>query len=577
MASNRYLPEVIAKLCNSKPVHEENGLSVYQLKPSVRKKDEVKRLQVLTIGCVNERPIHSVLLLGETGTGKTRLINTLINRIFGVQLEDSFRLELKDQVAGEKARKQTYSQTDYITAYVIYRQDWMSHGSNYMIIDTPGFNDTRGQHHQQAMIERLRIFLMEESDIDSLNCIGLMMKASENRELKVQQEVLSSMTELLGNDVASITRLLVTFASEGTTADIIARSAGIQFTHMHCFDNWPLYIPHQVNAELTQRQLENLNYRWQNMADQCTIFLDNLKYIQPISLKKTRKLIKERQILEERLKALSSGVETVDNIIKNMKKQKMNQNQYEELASQIKWKKSIPRILREAYKVMKGYHVHNCDVCDQTCIFPCEDLSKIPHSVMGAVAGAAAVGAAAGAAAGPPGAALGAILGGAGAGTGTYMLTKRECKYGMKGVICCEDGCMHDLSEHSVGTERVVRCQVDDEVVDFDEKRRYDEIKVKIKDLEEKLGWENIRLQDATENLNADLKSLILSAKIIEELSFNSQLVDPLDLIDKLAKKTDNIRHVELYDMLRNAAKVMVTGSSERDNGTFWGNCDSVF
>ncbi len=56
--------------------------------------------------------------MGATGSGKTTLINGMINFIFNVQWEDTFRFQLiQEQTAG---RSQVDSQTSRITAYDIH-------------------------------------------------------------------------------------------------------------------------------------------------------------------------------------------------------------------------------------------------------------------------------------------------------------------------------------------------------------------------------------------------------------------------------------------------------------------------
>jgi energy-coupling factor transporter ATP-binding protein EcfA2 len=61
--------------------------------------------------------IERILVMGATGSGKTTLINGMINYIFNVQWEDTFRFQLiQEQTAG---RSQVDSQTSRITAYDI--------------------------------------------------------------------------------------------------------------------------------------------------------------------------------------------------------------------------------------------------------------------------------------------------------------------------------------------------------------------------------------------------------------------------------------------------------------------------
>ena len=59
------------------------------------------------------------MLVGATGSGKTTLINSMINYYFGVEYEDNFRFKLITEEDNGK-RNQAHSQTSWITAYTIF-------------------------------------------------------------------------------------------------------------------------------------------------------------------------------------------------------------------------------------------------------------------------------------------------------------------------------------------------------------------------------------------------------------------------------------------------------------------------
>ncbi len=81
-----------------------------------------------------------ILLIGETGSGKTTMINSLINFLNDIGLNNNFRYILIDESDEESKSK---SKTSFITIY-----DIDSINNNYpsiTIIDTPGFDDTQGK------------------------------------------------------------------------------------------------------------------------------------------------------------------------------------------------------------------------------------------------------------------------------------------------------------------------------------------------------------------------------------------------------------------------------------------------
>lgn len=96
------------------------------------------------------------IVMGQTGVGKSTLIDAYINYLTGVDYYDKFRFKLIDERAElsgrDKDSQQAASVTSKVTIYHIPSK-WIKkaglkekHDEPYCInlVDTPGFGDTRG-------------------------------------------------------------------------------------------------------------------------------------------------------------------------------------------------------------------------------------------------------------------------------------------------------------------------------------------------------------------------------------------------------------------------------------------------
>ncbi len=78
-------------------------------------------------------------MLGATGSGKSTLINAMVNYMLDVNWEDDFRIKLIDEPAD---KSQAQSQTELIPTYDLYHMKGSRVEYSLTVVDTPGFGDT---------------------------------------------------------------------------------------------------------------------------------------------------------------------------------------------------------------------------------------------------------------------------------------------------------------------------------------------------------------------------------------------------------------------------------------------------
>ena len=84
---------------------------------------------------------------------KTTLLNSFVNALLGVEMNDNFRFKI---ISENFNKSQAFSQTTEVKYYNI-----RSIG-NYplvKIIDTPGYGDTRGIERDKEITDQIKIFI----------------------------------------------------------------------------------------------------------------------------------------------------------------------------------------------------------------------------------------------------------------------------------------------------------------------------------------------------------------------------------------------------------------------------------
>lgn len=140
-----------------------------------------------------EKEIINILLLGETGVGKSTAVNAIANYLTYQELDQASKGKLlylipakfslfdsnlaeKSIRIGESPNESTEpgeSSTKNIQSYLLNYN-----GTKIRLIDTPGIGDTRGMIYDQENTEKLLSFIGE---LDHLNGICILLKPNNSR------------------------------------------------------------------------------------------------------------------------------------------------------------------------------------------------------------------------------------------------------------------------------------------------------------------------------------------------------------------------------------------------------------
>ncbi|XP_073691414.1 uncharacterized protein [Garra rufa] len=319
----------------------------------------------------------TIMMIGDTGAGKTTLINSMINYILGVQWEDDFRFVLIDD---GKQKSQAESQTSEITAYQINWMDGFRVPYSLTIVDTPGFGDTRGISHDQKITKQIHELFSVRGGIDCIDAVCFVVQASLARLTHTQKYVFDSILSIFGKDIAQNILVLVTFA-DGNTPPVLE---AIKVSEVPCstnesgeplhfkFNNSALFATNNKSAD-DEEDCENFDQMfWKLGFSSMNKFFTSLNMMKTQSLSLTQEVLKERQQLEVHVQGLqpqiNAGLTKLDEIKKT--RAALEQNKAEMDANkdfEYELVVTVPKQIENNTK----YYLTNCQKCFYTCHDTC--------------------------------------------------------------------------------------------------------------------------------------------------------------------------------------------------------------
>ncbi|CAG0901308.1 unnamed protein product [Darwinula stevensoni] len=234
-----------------------------------------------------------LMVVGATGTGKSTLIDGIVNYAFNVEYEDDFRFKLiVDEGLGQQKSKSN-SQTKWITAYVLNKQQGFNLPYTLMVIDTPGYRlDTEGFKEWKNQI---REFFSHGGNIgvDQLDGICFVVPAGQARLTPTEKNIFDFILAVFGNDVVENIFVLITLAdARRVPANCAIDDAGIPYKKSFNFN---------IGALVWKEGLESPEYEkfekyfWNMGFTSFKNFFQTIQTTIPVSLTLAKEVLKERQ------------------------------------------------------------------------------------------------------------------------------------------------------------------------------------------------------------------------------------------------------------------------------------------
>ncbi|XP_061564002.1 uncharacterized protein LOC133419028 isoform X2 [Cololabis saira] len=352
--------------------------AVYQLKP---KAQDIGTLKRLTVGEKNfTKTNKTILLVGETGTGKSTLVNALVNYTMGVKFKDKVWFRIVE----DEKKSQAESQTSDVIVYEIFGFEDKTLPFSLTIIDTPGYGDTRGKEYDAIINQRLLDLFGSEDGVHEMDAVCLVLKASVNRVSDRMTYIFDSVMSLFGKDMEKNIIALITHSDGMPPENALQALLAANIKCAKNEKNQPvhfLFNNRQENLRDKKTKVP-LEYAWRQTTKGMQQFSEFLKKTESQELKTTVEVLKSQQQLIASIHNLQEKIKSTEKMKEEIDKTQMQLKLNE---SQLENDEYFTIEVEESYKELEeygdgwswwslSYHgVTRCESCEENCHCPCTD------------------------------------------------------------------------------------------------------------------------------------------------------------------------------------------------------------
>ncbi|KTF86010.1 hypothetical protein cypCar_00037859 [Cyprinus carpio] len=340
----------------------------YRLQTSADNLDQSEPYRNITFGERDKnKPHKTILMAGEIETGKSTLINTMINYMLGVKREDKVWFEITDD---QSDRTSAHSQTSSVTVYEFYLQE---SPIDLTIIDTPGYGDTRGVDLDKDIAKSLLNLSKSAEEIHEIHAVCLVIKATQNRLSDRQIYIFDAVQSLFGRDFAENIVLLFTHSDGMHPKNVLT---AVKEAKIQCAVNdkkQPVFFlfnncqsePADEEYDMIQKQLD-CSFSMERFFE----FLDTVK---PKSMHMTLDVLQKRSQLEANISSLQSCVQMMEQKTKELKQ---TQEALEQNKKDVKENNNFEYEVEVPYKERVDINqaiasvAMCCTFCEENCHYP---------------------------------------------------------------------------------------------------------------------------------------------------------------------------------------------------------------
>ncbi|KAK2907351.1 hypothetical protein Q8A67_006336 [Cirrhinus molitorella] len=309
-----------------------------------------------------------ILMVGESGAGKTTMINTMINYLLGVKFDDQEFYQITEET---EDADQAQSQTREITVYEVFVEE---NPTSLTIIDTPGYAHTKGYEKDREISEYLIKLFSAEDGIHYIDAVCFVMKASQNRLSDKELYVFHSVLSILGKDVENSIVFLMSQSDGLPPTDALN---AIKTAEIPCRKNTkeqPIYLLFNNRQKDERDEQYETKYKstWEMGEKSMNLLFTLLEENNRKSAEMTLDVLKERRRLEacvNNLKRLINEEELKNKKLTEIQKSiRQNRDEIQKLKNV---KLTVTKQVKEKVLIenesWRNKNATCCSVCQENC------------------------------------------------------------------------------------------------------------------------------------------------------------------------------------------------------------------
>ncbi|XP_063051966.1 uncharacterized protein LOC134446532 [Engraulis encrasicolus] len=277
------------------------------MNPAATKIGNITRL---TVGERNVNHTNrTILFVGETGGGKSTLVNTLVNYAMGVTWED----EVWFKIVKEEQKKQSESQTLDIIVYELFGFEGQVLPFSLTLIDTPGYGATQGTREDDIVTARLYDLFQSPDGVEEIAAVALVVQASTNRLSDRLRYIFNSVMSLFGKDMEKNIILLISNSDGMTPTNVFTalKEANVKFAKNEKNQPINFLFNNCQDKHRTEEDEDALEFAFKISRKGMTGFKNFLKTNKPQNVEESRKVLRERSRLTACIQNLQARIDCI--------------------------------------------------------------------------------------------------------------------------------------------------------------------------------------------------------------------------------------------------------------------------